>query len=231
VQLRSPVRAITQTASDAVVDAGEVQVRARRVIVAVPIAMSSRIAYDPPLPIDRALLMRRMPLGVIYKIAVLYDAPWWRDAGFSGQSLDVDSPMPLTLDACGATTPPGILNLFSSGSHARRLSRLSADDRRRLAIDVLTHRFGDRASRPIDYVEQDWAATPWIEGGMVSRTGPGVLTSFGPALRAPAGRVHWAGTETATVAFGGIDGAIRSGERAAAEVIAASSSERATTER
>jgi monoamine oxidase len=50
---------------------------------------------------------------------------------------------------------------------------------------------------------------------------PGVLTQFGRALRAPVGRIHWAGTETATVSHGTIDGAIRSGERAAAEVLAA----------
>ena len=34
------------------------------------------------------------------------------------------------------------------------------------------------------------------------------------------GRVHWAGTETATVSHGAIDGAVRSGERAAAEILA-----------
>ena len=77
------------------------------------------------------------------------------------------------------------------------------------------------ARHAADYVEQNWAAEPWIEGGMVARLGPGVLTSFGPALREPVGRLHWAGTETATVTHGGIDGAIRSGERAAAEIVAA----------
>lgn len=230
VHLRSPVHAIAQSPSGVGVVAGALSVRARRAIVAVPAAVSTRIAYDPPLPIDRALLMRRMPLGVIYKIAVLYDAPWWRDEGFSGQSLDPDSPLPLTLDACGATTPPGIINLFGSGSSARQLSRVSPDERRRIAIAALTRRFGDRAARAIDYVEQDWAAAPWIEGGMVSRLGPGVLTSFGPALREPVGRVHWAGTETATITHGGIDGAIRSGERAAAEVVAAAPSDATTSD-
>jgi monoamine oxidase len=221
VHLRSPVHAIAQSQDGVDVAATELSVRARRVVVAVPAAVSARITYDPPLPLDRALLMRRMPLGAIYKIALLYDAPWWRDEGFSGQSLDVDSSLPLTLDACGPTGSPGIVNLFGSGRSARRLSGLAADERRRIAVAALTQRFGPRAADAIGYVEQDWAATPWIEGGMVSRLGPGVLTEFGPALREPVGRVHWAGTETATITFGGIDGAIRSGERAAAEVIAA----------
>jgi ELWxxDGT repeat protein len=81
------------------------------------------------------------------------------------------------------------------------------------------------------YVEQDWAGAAWIEGGMLSRLGPGVLTSFGPALRAPVGRVHWAGTETATITHGGIDGAIRSGERAAEEIVGAEPSAGATAAR
>lgn len=49
---------------------------------------------------------------------------------------------------------------------------------------------------------------------------PGALTSFGDALRAPFGRVHWAGSETSTFWVGYMDGAVRSGERAAKEVMA-----------
>ena len=50
--------------------------------------------------------------------------------------------------------------------------------------------------------------------------GPGSLVANGPALRAPVGRIHWAGTETSTYWNGYMDGAVRSGERAAEEVLA-----------
>jgi len=46
---------------------------------------------------------------------------------------------------------------------------------------------------------------------------PGVMTRFGHALRD--GRIHWAGTETATEWAGYIEGAMRSGIRAAKEVM------------
>jgi monoamine oxidase len=221
VRTSSPVREIAQSATGVEVVADGVGARARRAVVAVPPPRAARIAYAPALPADRAALIDRMPLGAIWKVAVVYDTPWWRDDGFSGQSLDVDSLLPLTLDACAATAPPGILNLFSMGPTARRLSTMTADDRRSAAVATLTRRFGEKAKRPIAYLEQDWTAEPWIGGGMVSRFGPGVLTSFGRALREPVGRLHWAGTETATITHGGIDGAIRSGERAANEVIQA----------
>lgn len=54
---------------------------------------------------------------------------------------------------------------------------------------------------------------------MFAHYAPGVLTGFGHALREPCGRIHWAGTETATDWSGSIEGAIRSGERAADEIM------------
>ncbi len=48
---------------------------------------------------------------------------------------------------------------------------------------------------------------------------PGILSRYGHLLREPFGRVHWAGTETSTTSHGAMDGAVRSGERAAAEIL------------
>ena len=61
----------------------------------------------------------------------------------------------------------------------------------------------------------------WIRGDYASTPGPRVLTAsgFGPALRAPFGRIHWAGIDTATIWYQSIDGAAQSGERAALEVV------------
>jgi monoamine oxidase len=81
--------------------------------------------------------------------------------------------------------------------------------------------FGPRAAQPDDYVEQDWSAEEWTRGCYGAHMPPGVLTQFGPVLREPVGRIHWAGTETATEWSGYMDGALTSGERAAAEVLAA----------
>ena len=51
--------------------------------------------------------------------------------------------------------------------------------------------------------------------------GPGVLTQYGHLLREPIGRIHWAGTETAGTSHGAMDGAVRSGERVAGEILEA----------
>ena len=65
----------------------------------------------------------------------------------------------------------------------------------------------------------EWPEEKWSRGGPVGIYPPGLLTSYGDAIRKPIGRIHWAGTETATYWNGYMDGAIRSGERAAVEVV------------
>jgi monoamine oxidase len=226
VRLATPVREIRQDGAAVDVVADRVTVRARRAIVATPPALSGRIRYTPALPSDHALLLQRLPAGACWKIALVYDEPFWRSDGLSGESLALDSPLSLTIDGCGATTPPGILNTFACGPHAQALARIEATERRRLVLDHMRARFGPKAAKIRDYVEQSWAEEEWTRGCFMAHWAPGVLTTLGHLLREPVGRIHWAGTETSPVMHGFIDGAVRSGERAAAEVLAAESSGR-----
>jgi monoamine oxidase len=127
----------------------------------------------------------------------------------------------LTFDNSPEDGSAGALIGFVGGPDARRLARLGADERRRAVVDGLVRLFGERAADPVDYVEQAWADEQWSGGGPTSNFGPGGWTGYGPVLREPFDRVHWAGTETATVWSGYMEGALQSGERAAAEVLAA----------
>ncbi|MDH6680085.1 monoamine oxidase [Rhodococcus sp. LBL1] len=190
-------------------------------IVTVPLAVAAQIRYEPLLSVDRAFLHQRMPSGAIRKISVLYDEPFWRADGLSGQSAAPGSAAMVTIDAGTDAANPGVLCVIVEGPSARELGRLTAPERRTAVVAALTERFGSAAAAPIDVVEQDWSAERYSGGGMLSHAPTGVLTEFGPALRAPCGRIHWAGTESSAVMCGWIDGAVRSGERAAREVIAA----------
>jgi monoamine oxidase len=105
------------------------------------------------------------------------------------------------------------------GPIARQIGKLDDTERRRVILSELVGRFGARAGSPVDYVEQCWTTERYSGGGMLSHAPPGVLTEFGHALREPCGRIHWAGTESSAVMCGWVDGAVRSGERAAAEVM------------
>lgn len=219
IRLSQPVRRISQDDDGVTVRSDDSIVRARRVIVAVPLAIASQIHYDPMLPADRSFLHQRMPSGAIIKTAVVYDEPFWRAAGLSGQSAAPGAPATITIDACTDTGKPGIMCVITEGPVARRLGRLDADQRRTAILDGLVERFGEKARLAVDYVEQDWSAERYSGGGMLSHAPTGVLTQFGHALRPPCGRIHWAGTESSAVMCGWVDGAVRSGERAAREVV------------
>ena len=103
------------------------------------------------------------------------------------------------------------------------------EERKKLVIDLVVKYFGPEGANPIDYIDQDWPADPWSRGCYGPSMGPGVLTTLGPALRTKFGRIHWAGTETSPIWTGYIEGAIRSGERAAADVLASLKSQSKST--
>ena len=223
LHLSQPVRRIEQDEDGVTVRADDMTVRARRAIVAVPIVIANQILYEPMLPIDRTFLQQRMPSGAIFKINVVYDEPFWRADGLSGQSAAPGTPAPVTIEACTDKDRPGVMCVIVEGPIARELCKLDDSERRTAILGELVKRFGDKAASPEHYIEQNWTVERYSGGGMIGHTGTGVLTEFGHALREPCGRIHWAGTESSAVMCGWVDGAVRSGERAASEVTAAES--------
>ena len=214
VELSAPVREI-RTEPDRVV-AGEV--RARRVIVAVPPALAGRIEYDPPLPGPRDQLTQRVPMGSVIKCMAVYDEPFWREDGLSGQAISLPGPAQVVFDNTPPNGSPGLIG-FLEGRDARELARVSETERRDAVLRGFQRLFGRRAAHPVLYVDKDWTAEPYSRGCYGGVLGTGAWTGFGRLLREPAGRIHWAGTETATRWMGYMDGAIQSGKRAAAEVV------------
>ena len=222
VHLDRPVRSVVRDPDSLTVRSDELEVEARHVVMAVPPTLAGRIDFDPLLPQERALLLQRLPVGPHFKIAVIYPEAWWRSQGMTGQSLDPDSPVGITLDGCTTEPAPGILNVFIGGPPAYEFGRLPFIERRAVVVGALSDRFGPVAEDPEEYIEQDWGGEAWTRGCMLAHFAPGVLTQFGPELRRPTGRIHWAITDTAAFSSGGVDGAIREGERAAAEILAES---------
>lgn len=220
IQLSQPVQQITQDADGVMVRSDRESVRARHVIVAVPLAIAGQIIYEPMLPVDRAFLHQRMPSGSIVKISIVYGEPFWRADGLSGQSAAPGSLATVTIDACTDAGRPAVLCVITEGPAARQYGQLDEAQRRQTILDGLVDRFGAKAGAPVDYIEQNWSVERYSGGGMLSHAPTGVLTQFGHALREPCGRIHWAGTETSALMCGWVDGAIRSGERAAGEVMA-----------
>jgi monoamine oxidase len=220
VVLDAPVRRIVDQ-GDSVLVVGDTQAwRASRVIVTLPPALAARIDYFPALPSARDQLTQRYPMGSVIKCQAIYDRPFWRDRGLTGQVASDTGPVKVTFDNSPPDGSPGVLMGFLEGEEARRPSGRPLAERRAAVLESFARYFGDAAARPRDYVDRDWSSDPWTRGCYAGFLQPGSLTSYGPAIRTPVGRMHWAGAETAEDWNGYIEGAIRSGERAAAEVAA-----------
>ncbi|MEI5102691.1 FAD-dependent oxidoreductase [Streptomyces sp. PmtG] len=212
IRLNTPVTSLHDT-GDAVLVAG---LRAERAIVAIPPPLAGRIRYTPRLPAVRDQLTQRMPMGSALKTFAVYDDPFWRAEGLSGLALDLDGPMTFDVSRPGG---PGLLCTLTTGRAAQELARLDPGERRVTMLRSLVRAYGPRAAHAVDWREKNWSDDEYCRGGYNAYFPPGVLTTVGSALRTPVGRVHWAGSETATQWAGYIEGAIRSGERAADEVL------------
>jgi monoamine oxidase len=221
VHLGAPVRRLRQDAAGVEVLADSVTVRARRVINTAPPLLAGRMDYDPPLPPLKAQLLDRSPAGQCIRCYAVYPEPFWRTAGFTGLATDMDASPGLSIDITPRDGKPGVLSAYIFGPPARHYATVPAEERKRVFLDGLVKRFGPQAASPTHFAERDWAAQEYSRGDMFAHYPPGVLTGFGKALRQPCGRIHWAGTETAPLWSGSMEGAIRSGERAAEEVLAA----------
>ena len=220
VVLSAPVRRITQTDKAATVEADGITVTAPKVIVAIPPALAGHIVWNPILPNDRAILCTLMPGGTEIKTVAIYDEPFWRNDGLAGSSAAMDDIAEVTLDTSQPNTGFGQLASYAAGGKARTLARMSEADRHAAILKIFTTRFGPKAAKPLEILDMNWVGEEWTRGCSMARMGPGVITNFFHQIREPFGRVHWAGTETATTSHGAIDGAVRSGERVAQEILA-----------
>jgi len=218
-----PVTSVEQDAQGVTVRGVGFTVSGRRVVVAMSPSMAGRISFSP---LDGAMqlrqqLMQRVPMGSVWKAHCVYERPFWRDAGLSGQVSSDAFITKVTFDCTpSAAGAPGVLMGFIEGQDARVALGLSPAERKRRVIEAMTAYFGAQAANPVAYVESNWQAEAYSAGGYTGYCPPGVLTAFASSWRNAVGRVHWAGTETSSVWAGYMEGAVRSGERAAQEVLA-----------
>ena len=218
VKLGTPVHRIERVRRGVRVVSENHVVTARRAIVAVPPALARRIRFEPALPRTRLALERQMRQGRLLKVTAVYDRPFWRAKNLNGTAVSLNGPVNLCFDDSPPDGSPGVLFGFVGGDEARRYRARSRADRRSAVLRNFADYFGREALDPRRFFETDWPGARFSRGGPVGIAHPGLLLAHGPALRDPVGPIHWAGTETSNYWNGYMDGAVRSGIRAAREV-------------
>ncbi|KAL9936218.1 hypothetical protein V8E36_005060 [Tilletia maclaganii] len=224
IRLNSPVRTVKRNdkgnSNYTVTLRSGKSFNARSIIVAMSPPIASRIGYDPPLPAARDQLSQRLVMGSIGKLIATYKEPFWRKAGLTGQAVSGSGTVRVTFDQ---SLPDGSVYALMGFIEADEMRRLDNAPEAQIIAEIMqdfVNYFGPQARNATSYTIQRWDLEEFSRGGPTAVAGPGVYTSVGPALRAPAGGIHFAGTESATYWVGYISGALESGERAAKEVIA-----------
>jgi monoamine oxidase len=216
VHLSSPVHAIHQEGKTVAIHSKRDVFQASAAIVAVPPLLANAIDFSPALATARA--GHNTAAGCVVKIHLIYPSPLWREHGLSGWSVSAHGPMLSTVDDSPADNSVGVLTGFITGSEAHEFAALPQSEQR-AAVMAQARSLFPQLPEPTAYHATDWLNADYSRGCYAALFGPGDWLKQGPHLIRPHGRVHWAGTETSTEFFGLMEGAIRSGQRAAAEIL------------
>jgi len=220
VVLGAPVRTIRWRDGGVEIDAGHVIVSARAAIVAVAPNLAATIRFKPALPAWRMQLQQASSQGSVTKFLAVYDHPFWREDGLSGEGF---APHQLVRELYDNTPPSasvGVLCTFLPGEQADVVVRMSPGARRAAVLEGMAAFVGPEGLRATDLIETDWSAEEWTRGAYASTFGIGGLTRFGPDMRRPVGPIHWACSDIAGFGNMHMEGAARSGDAAAAEILA-----------
>lgn len=219
IRLASPVRKIVGWDRDVVeIHTATGIIRARQIICAMSQSLCNAIAFSPALPPERAALQKAWPTNAkMRKFALVYKRPFWRDAGFNGQVLDIGGPLLWSADNSPPDASRGVLAGFI------REGALPAEPERAKAalVAIYARVYGDMARTPLQYHEIDWGSIdPWSLS-CTSPFQPGFLSRWGSVMREPMGRIIWSGTDMAERFASAMDGAIRAGRRASLQALVA----------
>ncbi|MFL5913336.1 MAG: flavin monoamine oxidase family protein [Gaiellaceae bacterium] len=220
VRLGAAVAAIEQDGSSVTLHTASESFAGRRAILALPKTLIARIAHSPPLSPAYDQYLQRQPMGSVVKVNAIYDSPFWRAQGLSGTATSDTGPIAITYDNSPPDGSPGVLVGFMEGNESRAFFGASDAARRQAALECFARYFGRAALAPRAYFDMAWSREPYCRGAYGSFNPPGVLTSLGADVDRPAGLLHFAGADYSPQWPGYMDGAIRSGESAAAQVLA-----------
>lgn len=194
--------------------------QASKIIIAIPPVLIRQIHFEPSLPVQKQQLLQKLFMGRVGKVFGIYKTPFWRKRGFSGQVVtDEQQPFQVFFDSSPADSSYGVLLAFCIAGRAQQFFSLSQTERKNMALQDFSRYFGEEALHPEYYTDHCWADEAWSGGCYAAVYPTGAWTSYQDELTKPFGNIHWAGTETAKAWYGYIEGAVRAGERAAAELL------------
>lgn len=219
LRLNAPVRTIRWDQDSVQVEADGVTVTGRRVVMAVPPNLYSRVSFDPPLPRRQHQMHQHQSLGLVIKVHAVYATPFWRQEGLSGTGFGAAELVQEVYDNTNHEDPRGTLVGFISDEKADRVFELDADERRAEVLASLARYLGPAALDPVVYYESDWGSEEWTRGAYAASFDLGGLHRYGADQLTPVGPIHWSSSDLAAEGYQHVDGAVRMGEYTAQNLL------------
>jgi monoamine oxidase len=225
VFVNSPVSGIHQKEDRCIVTVKDGRtINCSKIILAVPSNQYTNIEFAPPLPRGKRELACQAKGCPYNKIILTYKKAWWKDLGLSGKMASVDGPISFSWDISDASSGQYSIAVFSVAGHGERWGKLNRLEREKALLDQVAEFVGPQHEHLVydilEYNEQLWGQTQGIEVVQYPALRAGSFKTLLPVLKEPFLNVHFAGTEMASNWRGYMEGALDSGESAAAEVIA-----------
>lgn len=221
IKTNSPVSAVTQDKDGVTVKAGAVGYRADYVVMAVPLRALAQIQLLPGLDSVRQSALKGTNYGWRDQILLKFKTPVWdSQARLSGEIYSDQGLGMLWIEPATKGGANVLINL--SGDNSRLLQSFGD---RQVADQVLIrlHGFYPKARGAYSgYEMRRYSADAGIGGAYVA-FGPGQMSRYWRIWEQPLQRVVFAGEHTDALYPGTLEGALRSGKRAAAQVQALSS--------
>lgn len=220
IVLSNPVQSITKQSSGKYLVRGKSKsIFAEKVIVAMSPPVANKISYSPALSDRRQKLMQRIFMGNEGKMNAIYKTPFWRNDDLSGQVLSTTGTVRATFDDSPEDASYGAILGFLEAEQVKALDNATEAEVQALVLKDYVRYFGEEAANVEEWVMIRWDNEEYSLGGPTALAGTNTLARYGEALKKPDGGIHWAGTEASDYWAGFMDGAIRSGERAADEIL------------
>jgi monoamine oxidase len=199
-------------------DGAAASVLARRVVLTLPPPLLRDLSGAAAWPADKRRAVAELDLFASVRALVQTRSRFWLEDGLSGFGR-TDRPAELWDVSYGQPGTRGLLAATAGGAIGRGMATVPADAAERAGVDLIADAYpGVRAAAEAVRVVR-WSAAPWARGGF-ARYAPGQMAGLMPVLARAEGPVHFAGEHTSPFTSW-MEGALRSGERAAAEVLQA----------
>lgn len=221
VFLNNPVLKLEWSEQGVVAHGESLTVSAKKVVLAVPPNLYSRISYVPALPRKQQVTHQHQSMGLVIKVHAVYDTPFWREQGLSGTCFGPSSLVQEVYDNTYLGESTGTLVGFISDVNADAMWELDEEDRRAAILRGIADYLGEKALTPKVFYLSDFAAEEWTRGAYATSYDLGGLARFGSVQNDNVGPIYFSSSDLAGEGFQHVDGAVRMGRRSAARIIAA----------